>query len=234
MFSGASVGTGLARTGLCSHHTNPETPVKLYTMPGTCALAPNIAVAWEDAPIEVVAMEYGDHRTDDYLAINPKGQVPALAFDDGDVLTEAAAILSYIGAAHGGEGSGRYARDEPLGRKEAEKLSFLTSEVHAAYGPHFAPQRFAESESAQEEVKAAAYETLDGHYRRLDEEVGDGPWLLDAKSYADAYLYVTTRWLEQTPLSIDDYPNLKRHRERMEADEGVKTALARQNMEPVG
>ena len=203
----------------------------LYTMPGTCALAPNIAIAWVDAPIEVHTMDYGDHQKDEYLTINPKGKVPALLFDDGDVLTEASAILSYIGAAHG---DGRYARDTKLGRREAEALSFLTSEVHASFGPHFAAQRFAESDDAQDEVKQAAYKTLDDHFLRLNDNLGDQDWYLSDRSFADAFLYVTTRWIEQTPLSIDDYPNLKRHRERMEADEGVQTALDRQRMEKIG
>ena len=205
----------------------------LYAMPGTCALAPNIAIAWVDAPIEVETMEYGDHKKDAYLSINPKGKVPALRFEDGDVLTEAAAILSYIGAEHGGEG---YARDTKLGRKEAEALSFLTSEVHASFGPHFAVKNFAESEDAQEEVKQAAYQTLDTHFQRLDGNLSEagGEWYLGEKSFADAYLYVTTRWIEQTPLSIDDYPALKAHRARMEQDEGVKVALKRQRMETIG
>ena len=205
----------------------------LYTMPGTCALAPNIAIAWVDAPIEVHTMDYGDHQKDEYLTINPKGKVPALLFDDGDVLTEASAILSYIGAAHG---DGRYARDTKLGRREAEALSFLTSEVHASFGPHFAVKNFAESEDAQEEVKQAAYQTLDTHFQRLDGNLSEagGEWYLGEKSFADAYLYVTTRWIEQTPLSIDDYPALKAHRARMEQDKGVKVALERQRMETIG
>jgi glutathione S-transferase len=57
-----------------------------------------------------------------------------------------------------------------------------------------------------------------------------GDWYLKDRSFADAYLYVLTRWI---PLSIDNYPNLKKHRARMEADEGVRLALQRQNMEPV-
>lgn len=204
----------------------------LYTMPGTCALAPNIAIAWVDAPVTVHNMAYDDHKKPDYLAINPKGQVPALRFDDGDVLTEAAAILAYIGAEYGSEG---YARDERLGRKEAEALSFMTSEVHAAYGPHFAAQRFAESEMAQQEVKRAAYVTLAEHYERMEDQLArNGDWYLGERSFADAYLYVLTRWLEQTPLSADDYPALKAHRGRMEADDGVREALERQDMEPVG
>lgn len=205
----------------------------LYTMPGTCSLSPNIAVAWLDAPVEVHNMAYGDHKNDDYLAINPKGKVPALRFDDGDVLTEAAAILAWLGAAHGKEG---YARDTRLGRKEAEALSYMTSEVHAAYGGHFAPKGLAESSAAQEEVKRKTYEALACHYERMNGALSDNgdKWYLGQRSFADTFLYVLTRWIAQTPLSIDAYPALKAHRARMEADEGVRVALKRQNMEPVG
>ncbi len=208
----------------------------LYTMPGTCSLAANIAVAWLDAPVEVENMDYGAHKDEAFLAINPKGKVPALRFDDGDVLTELAAILSWLGAEYGGRDSGEYSRDERLGRKEAEALSYMTSEVHASYGPHFAAARFAESESAQEEVKRKAYETLAGHYARMEENLAQsgGEWYLGQKSFADAFLYVLTRWLDKTPLSLADYPALKAHRERMEQDEGVRKALARQAMEPIG
>ena len=177
-------------------------------------------------------MAYGDHKKDDYLAINDKGKVPALRFEDGDVLTEAAAILSWLGAAHGGEG---YARDTVLGRKEAEALSYMTSEVHAAYGGHFGPQNFAESDAAIEEVKRKTYEKLDMHYKRMDQILSEnGDWYLGKRSFADTFLYVLMRWIEKTPLSYDDYPALKQHMARMEADAGVQLALKRQNMEPIG
>jgi glutathione S-transferase len=205
----------------------------LYTMPGTCSLSPNIAVAWLGAPVEIHNIAYGDQKKNDYLAINPRGQVPALRFDDGDVLTEAAAILTWLGATYGKEG---YARDTRLGRKEAEALSYMTSEVHAAYGGHFNTQKFAESASAHEEVKLKTYEKLAGHYRRMDGMLSGngGEWYLGQRSFADTFLYVLTRWIEKTPLSIEDYPALKEHRARMEADEGVRQALARQDMEPIG
>ncbi len=61
-----------------------------------------------------------------------------------------------------------------------------------------------------------------------------GDWYLGKRSFADMFLYVLTRWIEQTPLSIDNYPALKAHRTRMEADEGVRLALKRQDMEPIG
>ena len=122
----------------------------LYTMPGTCSLSPNIAVAWLGAPLEIQNIPYGDQKKDYYLAINPKGQVPALRFDDGEVLTEASAVLAWLGATYGDES---YARDTQLGRKEAEALSYMTSEVHAAYGGHFNTQKFAETDAGKEEVK---------------------------------------------------------------------------------
>ena len=203
----------------------------LYTMPGTCALAPNIAVAWLDAPVTIENLAYGDHRKDAYLAVNPRGQVPALRFDDGDVLTEAAAILGYLGATYGSEG---YARDTRLGRKEAEALSYMSSEVHAGFGPHFAARTFAESAPAQREVKAAAYRKLRAHFERLDAQLGAaGEWYLGDRSFADTYLYVLTRWIDQTPMTIEEFPHLFAHRTRMQDDDGVRTALARQDMKPV-
>ncbi len=205
----------------------------LYTMPGTCSLAPNIAVAWLDAPVEVHTMAYGGHKKADYLEINSKGKVPAVKFDDGDVLTEASAILEWLGAAHG---KGTYGRDTKLGRKEAEALSYMTSEMHATYGGHFGPQNFAESQDAVEEVKRKTYEKLANQYKHLNDVLNANgrEWYLGKRSFADTFLYVLERWIEQTPLSIDDYPALKDHRARMEADKGVQTALKRQDMEPIG
>ena len=205
----------------------------LYTMPGTCALAPNIAALWVEAPVLVHNLERGEQRSDEYLSINPHGKVPALRFDDGDVLTEAAAILAWLGAEHGGAD---YARDTALGRREAEALSYMTSEVHADYGPHFAPQRFADEEACQEAVKAKTYGKLAGHYRFLENQLmaNGGEWLLGRRSFADAYLYVLTRWIEQTPLSLGDTPALADHRARMERDGDVVVALTRQGMEPIG
>ena len=205
----------------------------LYTMPGTCSLSPNIAVAWLDAPVEIHNIAYGDHKKEYYLAINPKGKVPALRFDDGDVLTEAAAILAWLGATYGQEG---YAPDTRLGRKEAEALAYMTSEVHATYGGHFNTQKFAESAAAQEEVKRKTYENLAGHYERMDGILSEngGEWYLGQRSFADTFLYVLTRWIETTPLAIEKYPALKEYRARMEDDEGVRQALARQDMKAIG
>jgi glutathione S-transferase len=122
-----------------------------------------------------------------------------------------------------------------LGRKEAEALSYMTSEVHATYGGHFGPQNFAESESAIEEVKRKTYEKLDRHYKRMNDVLSEngGEWYLGKRSLADTFLYVLTRWIDQTPLAYDDYPSLNAHMARMQADAGVQLALKRQNMKPI-
>lgn len=170
----------------------------LFTMPGTCSLAPNIAVSWLDAPIEINNMAYGDHKKSEYLAINPKGKVHALQFDDGEVLTEATAILTYLGATYGGKGSDEFARTERLGMRESEALSYMTSEVHADFGPHFSVERFATSDAAQKEVKAKTYERLAKHYDYMNKvlESKCNNWYLGEKSFADTFLYVLTRWIK--------------------------------------
>ncbi|MEM7730589.1 MAG: glutathione S-transferase N-terminal domain-containing protein [Pseudomonadota bacterium] len=210
--------------------------MKLYTMPMTCALACVIAIVWEDAPIEIVNLRYGDHKKPDYLSVNPRGQVPALVFDDGEVLTEATAILSFIGAAFGGGDTDLYARNKPLGYREAEALSYLSSEVHAAFKGHFSPGTFADDAAGEETVKRKTYARLDGYFHYLNDWISDtdSPWLLEERSYADAYLYIVMRWISLTPLKLEDYPNLVTHQRQMETDEGVRKALKLAGMRAVG
>ena len=204
--------------------------MKLYAMPGTCALSPNIALHWADADFEVALLKRGQHREPDYLAVNPKGQVPALQLDDGRVLTEAAAICLYV--------ADRYKEARLAGRDEwdrartAEALSFMTSGVHATYGGHFGTQRYADEEACQAEVKKKTYERLDGQYRMLDDNLqrAGGEWYLGERSAADTYLYVLTRWIGLTPLKLEDYPALLAFKARMEEDDKVRQALEAQGM----
>jgi glutathione S-transferase len=210
-----------------------DTAKTLYSVPGTCALACAVAVMWEDAPIEIVSLPYGDHKKPDYLAVNPRGQVPALLFEDGDVLTEATAILAYIGATHG---SPDYGRGTELGAREAEALSYLSSEVHAAFKGHFSPGTFADTPKTEKTVRHKTYARLDGYFQYLNDWISDtdSPWLLKSKSYADAYLYIVMRWIDRTPITLDDYPNLAVHQQKMESDEAVLKALKACGMRPAG
>lgn len=198
--------------------------MKLYTMPGTCALAPHIALKWAGLPAEVEVMAHGANRSPEYSHINPNGKVPALVLDDGQVLTEAAAILPYVAEL---APQARLDGDDPLGRGTvAEALSYMTSEVHANWQPHFAPQRFLDDEAAFPALKAKTYERLAANYRDLDRHMsGQDHLVLDRRTVADTYLYVLARWASLMPGGIEPYPELARFRATMDRDGGVREAL---------
>lgn len=205
--------------------------MKLYAMKGTCALAPHIALEWANADYELQLLERGEHKSDDYLRINPMGKVPALVLDDGRILTEASAILNWIADTHpdaklGGGG------DADLQYEINHWLSFMTTEVHSsAYGPHFGPQRFHPDESQHEAIRDTAHERLRGLYAELERRLNGREHPVDnRRTVADPYLYVLTRWIDLTPAELDDYPSLKAFRERTEADAGVRHALEAQGV----
>ena len=204
----------------------------LYTMPETCALAPNIVAHWTKAPIEIKTLKRGDQKSPEYLSINPHGKVPALQFNDGFVLTEAAAIMQHIAMTTDGSLWPSNKRDQA---RIVEALSFMASEVHADFGPHFAADTFADEKGAKQEIKQKAYEKLARHYATLDDTLTDSgsDWYLGERSPADAYLYVLTRWIDQTPLKIADYPTLKTFRDRMQDDPDVLASLDSQRMTTV-
>lgn len=208
--------------------------MKLFTIPGTCALSVHIVLEWLGAPCEVEVMSRGSNRTADYLAINPSGQVPALRLDDGRVLTEAAAILIYLSDLHPGAGLGNGA--DPFARYElVQLLSYLTGEVHVAFKPYFQPSRFLTDESHFKALQDQAFVVLDPMLRRLDSMLQGRTFILnDGRSVADPYLYVLLRWVDNAPSGILPYPELARFRRALEDDHAVLHALKVQGMSTVG
>ena len=208
--------------------------MKLYSMAGTCALSVHVVLEWIGAPYTVEVMARGDNRRPAYLAINPAGQVPALALDDGRVLTEAAAILPYLAESFPQAGLG--GGDTPIGRYAlAQLLSYLTGEVHTAFKPYFTPQRFLDDEAQFPVLRAHAFVVLAPMLASLEARLGEADFILDGRrSVADAYFYVLLRWVEEAPDGLSPYPRLSRFRARMEADAGVARALAAEGLRPVG
>ena len=208
--------------------------MKLYSIPGTCALSVHIALEWIGAPFTVDVMAHGDNRTPAYLALNPSGQVPALALGGGPVLTEAAAILFYLADAFPEAGLG--GGETPIARYGLiQLLSYLTGEVHVAFKPYFTPQRFLDDEAQFPELRAHAFTVLAPMLRALEARLGGGAFILeDRRSVADAYLYVLLRWAQEAPGGLSSYPGLLRFRACMERDPGVGRALAGEGMSAVG
>ncbi len=194
--------------------------MKLYYSPGACSQAPHIllhetGLSHEVEKVDLKAKTYGDGK--DYLAINPKGAVPALQLDNGEVLTENAVILQYLGD--------RSALGEtlpPLGNfrryRVFEWVNYITTELHKSFGPLFSPD-------AGDEVKAFATALVGKKLDYVEREIGDGPFLLgDDLTLADVYLFVMTGWADKM-FGLDRWPNLKAFRLRMMDRESVRQVL---------
>lgn len=203
--------------------------MKLYTKPGACSTADHIALHWSGGAFDVQVMEASDLKSDWYRAINPAGSVPAL--QDGDfVLTQNIAILGYIAdrfpeARLAGDGSARE-------RAEVTRwLSFVGADVHPAFLPLFHPARFIEDEAHHEALKDAARARLRRLFEHADARLAGSDGLAGFRSVADAYFYITLRWAKRTGVDLAGLDALGAFRSRMDADAGVRAALATEGLD---
>jgi glutathione S-transferase len=198
----------------------------LYLMPGACSLASHIALAWADADYTVKRLTRETVRGKAFREINPKGVVPALALDDGTILTESLAILEYLADRYPKARMGLQPDDLNGRAKLDEALAELVSDVHMAWSPIMVPERYVTLEANQADAKKAAFAQLQVHYKRLDELMRDRTWLLfDRRTVADAYLYVMCSWQARTPTPLTEYPALNKYKTRLDLDAGVQRAL---------
>lgn len=204
--------------------------MKLYYMPGSCALASHIALIWSGVDYELERLDLDSVHAPAFKTLNPKGAVPALLVNDGGgevVITESLAILLYIASRAPGARLGPAEGDRLEQAKLNEILSELVSEVHKAFTPAFVPNRFAIDEAAYEGARAAAFIMVDKAFGRLDDVMRGRDWLvLDRRTVADAYLHVMCRFKANTPTPLSAYSNLERHYRNLASDAGVVRALA--------
>lgn len=203
--------------------------IKLFYAPGTCALAPHIVLEWIGEPYE---LEKVNPKDPDYLRINPLGQVPVMVDGNSGMMNEADALLKYLVHKYpdtnlGDDGSlqGAYELDR--------WLAFLTGDVHPAFFPFFASQRYTtdSSESAQQSVKEASYQLIDRMYQHLDQHLADKTHIVgNRRTIADPYAFAMTRWSNKLPKPLSDYPNLNRFYQQLAQDNGVQQAMAKQGI----
>jgi glutathione S-transferase len=195
--------------------------MKLYYMKGACSLASYIALCETGLKFDAAALDRQTRKTpdgEDYNQVNPKGYVPALRLDSGEVLTENLAVLQYIAdqapAAKLAPPAGTMPRYRLI-----EWLAFINSEVHKAVSPLFNP-------SAGEEVKSFARTNLTRRLDWLDKEWGKRQFLMgDQFTVADAYLWVVFGWLSKVGFDTAKWPNLKTFHERVAQRPAVQQAL---------
>lgn len=195
--------------------------MKLYFSPGTCALSPHIALHESGLPFEAKHVSLKTHKLSDgsdYYAINPKGYVPTLEFDDGDRLTEGPAIVQWVA-----DQVPEKQLAPPPGSREryhmVEWLNFITAELHKGYSLLFNP-------AMPEEAKALTRTKLVERYRFVEERLASGPYLMGERfSVADGYLYAVTRWAAPLKLDLSAYPGVAAFMQRVEQRPAVQQAL---------
>jgi glutathione S-transferase len=207
--------------------------MKLYYSPGACSQAPHILLHEIGLSHDAERVDLRAKRTEndrDYLAINPKGAVPALELDSGDVLTENAVILQYLG-----DRSSVGEVLPPLGNfrryRVLELVNFITTELHKRFGFLFSPD-------PSDDMKQLVIRDLGKKLDYIDAELGEGPFLMgDELTLPDPYLFVITGWAEKMLGGLDRWPNLRAFRERMLERPSVRNVLRFEGLlqeEPAG
>lgn len=206
----------------------------LYTSPRACSTACHIALEESQLPyaIEIVKIREGQHLQEDYLRINPWGKVPALRIDDA-VLTEAHAILSYIGDSSDAA-THLLPRDDALCRARAhEWMNFLSSVVHIAFRPLFRPYQLIGDEHLYPKLLEVGVPTLRKTLSEVDRRLAGNTWALgDTYSVVDPYLLVFWIWSQRDDIvpHVADMPNWRAQAERVFSREATWRCLNREGV----
>jgi glutathione S-transferase len=196
--------------------------MKLYYKSGACSLASHIVLIEIGKPFAIEKVDTATRRTEtgaDFLAINEKGAVPVLETNEGELLTEGAAILQFIADVHGAETlapkPGTMAR-----ARVQEMLNFTASELHKAFGPLF-------SSMSDGKAKDAARAEVAGKFDWLESRLSDGRTHLTGEAFtvADAYAFVVANWANFNGIRVSPWPKLKAFLDRVGTRASVQAAM---------
>ncbi|WP_110666763.1 glutathione transferase GstA [Salinicola halophilus] len=195
--------------------------MKLYYAPDTCSLSPHIVLRELDLPFELIRVDNRTKRTEDgqdFLAINPKGYVAALALEEGAILTEGPAILLYLvdraaptNLAPSAKGIDRY--------RLQEWLAFINSEIHAGLAPLFNQALPAVAQALFRDKVAKRFDYVESVLRNQ-------PYLMgESFGIADAYLYTVLGWCRFFDIGLDAWPSMAIYWLRIGERPAVRAAL---------
>lgn len=196
--------------------------MKLYFAPHTCALNAHITLIELGLPYDLVKVDNKAKTTSDgrnYLEINPKGYVPALELDNGELLTEGPVIVQYLGDLK--PESGLVPKNYTMERvRMQEWLHYIGTEVHGSISPMFNP-------GLSDEAKAVFREKLLKRISYIEPFLEKQDYLVGGKfTPADGYLFVVLGWLKIFKIDIARWPSLAKFVERIGSRPSVQKALA--------
>ena len=203
--------------------------MKLFYSPGACSLSPHIVAREAGIDLELVKVDTKTKTVaadGDYWTVNPKGYVPAIEVDNGEVLTEGPAIVQYLAdlkpESHLAPANGTWART-----RLQEALNYITSEIHKSYSPLFRPD-------VLPAVREERLAYLKRRYALLDKQLEGRNYLFgDQFTVADAYLFVVTSWARGVKLNLSDFANLLAFQKRVAARPAVRAAMQAEGLIPV-
>ena len=196
--------------------------MKLFYKPGACSLASHIALREAGKDVELASVDLMKKRLengDDFFAINPKGQIPALQIDADTLLTEGVAIMQYV--ADSAPQSQLLAPVGDLSRyKTLEWLNFVATELHKGFTPLFRPD-------TPEDFKPTARALIEKKLQYVDETLANQQWISGEHfSIADGYLFTVLRWAVAVKLTMPAAGNIAAYMQRVAARPAVAAAMA--------
>jgi glutathione S-transferase len=195
--------------------------MKLYIAPGACSLSPHIALREAGIPFDMETVDLGSKRTKsgkDFKAINPKGYVPALELEGGQVLTEGPAIVQYIADQKPASKLAPPAGTMDRSRLQ-EWLNYITAELHKSFSALFNPQ-------APDAYKEMTKANLGGRFDLLTKSLQGKDYLMGSTfTVADAYLFTILGWSGHVGIDLAKWPVLQAYWDRVAARPAVKAAL---------
>jgi len=195
--------------------------MKLYYSPGACSLSPHIVASELGIALELEKVDTKTKLTEtgaNFVEINPKGYVPALVLDNGDVLTEGPAIVQYLADLK--PEANLIPANGTLPRYHLQSmLGYINSEIHKSYSPLFNPNTTAEARTEKSDYLRKRYALLETRLTNQDFLFGD------QFTVADSYLFVVTNWANYLKLDLSGFPALMAFQKRVASRPGVQTAM---------
>ncbi|AUC99315.1 MULTISPECIES: glutathione transferase GstA [Bradyrhizobium] len=201
--------------------------MKLYYTPGACSLSPHIALLEAGLPYDLVKVDLRAKKLengDDFLQVNPKGQVPALALDTGEMVTEGPIIIQMI-ADRATDKKLAPARDSNERYKLLEWLNYITTELHKNLGPMFSPV-------LADDAKAFFKDRAMGKFKYVESQLAGHDYLMGNQfTVADGYLFTMIMWAQdRLGFDLSGLPNLMAYKARVAARPKVQEALKKEGL----
>jgi glutathione S-transferase len=195
--------------------------MKLYYSPGACSMAPHIVATELEIPLDLVKVDIPNKKTadgGDFWRINAKGYVPALALDDGTVLTEVGVICQYL--ADQRPAAGLIAKAGTIERyQQMAALNFAATEVHKQLGALFNPK-------LTPEMREVQLGTIERRLSALEKMLEAKPYIMgDGFSAPDAYLFTVLNWAPRLKIDLAQWPNIQAFMARVGARPKVQATL---------